>query len=239
MAEKPNVDGQQPEGDGVLPNSQSSEGQGQAVEGNDVLLSKIGEMIDDRLKPIKGEIGGIYSRQDKDRNQFRQFMDEYNKQKGKGLSDGDAFSAAETALSEQESAAKKDKMIEEIYQKFVVGSSPQPAGNGASGAVDAHKAFLEAGIEPTKAAILANKAYNNDAEVNAAIVDYFKAQRQAPTPNAAQMAADKGNPAPSGDYSNMSADELGARLTTLIATDFRGSIAERAAIAKELERRGN
>jgi len=188
MTDNTNVD---PAGAGGVANPPASP---EPVDGNAELLSKLVEAIDERLKPIKGEIGGLYSRQDKDRNAFREFMDEYNKQKGKGLSDNDAYTAAEGALGEREKAAKKDKMLEEIYQKFVGPSSTPSPGTGQGGAVDAAKVVADYGLDPKdpNLAIVVNGHYPNQEAAELAVARYIKAQRQAPNPTQAQA------PAPTG-----------------------------------------
>ena len=186
MTDETNVD---PAGAGGVANPPASSG---AVDGNAELLSKLVEAIDERLKPIKGEIGGLYSRQDKDRNAFREFMDEYNKQKGKGLNDNEAYNAAESALTEREKQAKKDQMIEEIYQKFVGSSSPPTPGTGAGGAVDAAKVFEEYKLDlkdPQVALALGNR-YESVEQAELAAARLIKAKQTAPSPNAAQQPAD-------------------------------------------------
>jgi hypothetical protein len=95
------------------------------------------------VKTLKGEIGGIYSRQDKDRNAFREFMDEYQKQKANNLSDTEAFTATENAIKQRAEAMEEKELLRKIADKVLGSPSTQAAGNGASGASVEAAAELE------------------------------------------------------------------------------------------------
>ena len=229
MTDVSNVD---PAGAGGVANPPASSG---AVDGNAELLSKlVKEAIAAELKPIKGDISGLYSRQDKDRNAFREFMDEYNKQKGKGLSDAEAFSATESALGEREQTAKKDKMIEEIYQKFVGPSSTPTPGTGASGAVDAAKVVAEYGLDlkDPQVALLLNNRYESVEQAELAVARHIKAQRSAPSPNQAQAPAPIGG-AQSGSLSNVEIEAKATELKMLYKNPTKHA-AQIARLEKEL-----
>lgn len=108
---------------------------GGAVAVDAETLSKLVKAaIADELKPIKGEISGIYSRQDKDRNAFREFMDEVKKQEASGLSPDQAFTAAQNEINSRAETLAEKQMLKDIHSKLFGSSSAQAAGNGESGA---------------------------------------------------------------------------------------------------------
>ena len=109
-----------------------------AVDAN-TLSKLVKAAIADELKPIKGEISGMYSRQDKDRNAFREFMDEVKKQQANGLSEDQAFTAAQGEITSRAEAAAEKVMLKEIHAKLFGSSSDQAAGTGV----------IEADVEAT------------------------------------------------------------------------------------------
>lgn len=98
------------------------------------LSELVKQAIAEELKPVKGEISGLYSRQDKDRNQFREFMDEFQKQKANNLSDAEAFTATENALKQKSEVQEDKELLRKIAEKVLGSSSPESAGTGAGGA---------------------------------------------------------------------------------------------------------
>lgn len=133
-----NVESGQPNGaEGITNPNVSKEGGSPVAVDADALSRLVKDAIAAELKPIKGEISGIYSRQDKDRNALREFMDEVKKQQANGLSENDAIDAAQNALNERAETVAEKKMIREIHAKLFGSSSTQPAGNGPSGAEQA------------------------------------------------------------------------------------------------------
>lgn len=148
MTEKLNVDehGAQAANPGVS---------GKSVENETLQLSELVKEI----KSIKSEISGIYSRQDKDRNQFREFMDDFQRFKAGGMTDEAAYRAAESG----QNAKVLEKRLEELEKKFT-----SPTGNGT---VDAVKVIQSAGLdmEDPRVKVLAGRSYANDMELYAAI----------------------------------------------------------------------
>lgn len=115
------------------PSASPSAGGTVAVDA-ETLSKLVRGVIAEELKPIKGEIGGLYSRQDKDRNAVRELMDEVKKQEAAGLSSEDAITAAQNTLKNREEAIAEKQMLKDIHSKLFGSSSPESAGNGASGA---------------------------------------------------------------------------------------------------------
>lgn len=120
-------------------------------------LSKlVKQVIAEELKPVKGEISGLYSRQDKDRNALREFMDEVKRQEAAGLSSEEAITAAQNTIKNREEAIAEKQMLKEIHSKLFGSSSPESAGTGESG-TDV-KAVAELGkykIDPNSAEAVA------------------------------------------------------------------------------------
>jgi hypothetical protein len=111
------------------------------VEDAETLSRLVKQVIADELKPIKGDISGLYSRQDKDRKVFGEFLDEFKKQKATGLSDQDAEDAAQLVLTEREKAVRRDKVIDQLAERFLNESPEQIAGNNQNRAVKSAEVF--------------------------------------------------------------------------------------------------
>jgi len=121
------------------------------VEGNAVEMSKlVKQVVDEALKPIKGDISGLYSRQDKDRNELGEFMAEFKKQKGKGLDDEAAEIAAQNVFKEREEREQERAWREAVSRKLGLVSNAD-AGNEGNGANETAKVFDEYGISPNDA----------------------------------------------------------------------------------------
>lgn len=199
MPDDLNVDTPRAEGAVEKPTSPASEAAGKSVAGNAADLSElVRTAVEEVLKPIKGEISGLYSRQDKDRNQFREFMDEFRKQKKKGLDDGEAEIAANEVLSAK--AAEQKARDDEIAWRKAVSeklnlSSPQPVGNGQPGAVDVAKVISDVGLDSSDsdAIALAARQYPNEEARELALRRYAMSKK---TPTPADQSAPPGNPAP-------------------------------------------
>jgi hypothetical protein len=161
MTEEANVEERVTEGAGGETNPPVSEEASKSVAVDADALSKLVRgVVEESLKPIKGEISGIYSRQDKDRNSFREFMEEVKKQEASGLSENDAIDAAESALSARAESAAEKKMLKEIHSKLFGDSPVSPAGNGENGAGQIAQVISELpldGNSPDVMAILAEE----------------------------------------------------------------------------------
>ena len=188
---------------------------GESVDGNAGQLSDlVKEAISEALKPIKGEISGLYSRQDRDRNQFREFMDEFKKFKANGLSDSEAEAAAQNALGEKEQTERRNQVLDKLAERFLNTPSPQSPGKGVSGAVDAAKVISEHGLNMSDplVAILANGKYDSEDAVKIAIADYIRATKAAPSPTPAQAPAAAGG---TTTPQNLTADQVEAKSAEL------------------------
>jgi len=116
--------------DSNVDNQNSGAGEGQApvssqaggsISDADALVKLLESKISEQLKPVLAEVRGVQGRQDKDRTAFREFMDEFKKFKGKGLSDNDAEVAANASLQEKAEAQADKELLRKIAEK-VLGS---------------------------------------------------------------------------------------------------------------------
>jgi hypothetical protein len=129
MTTNPNVDNLDENGAGGSPSHSVSSGEGGSIKDSDQLSKLLKAEIAEALKPVLSEVRGVQGRQDKDRTAFREFMDEFKKQKAKGLSDDAAEVAAETSIKERTEALSDKQLLRQIAEK-VLGTSP--AGNGVT-----------------------------------------------------------------------------------------------------------
>jgi len=123
-----NVGSQNSDGAGENTNSSVSQENKQPVADAASLAKLVNDAVENAIKPIKGEIGGLYSRQDKDRNQIRELMDEVKRQQAKGLSENEALDAAQAVFNQREQAEEDRRMLREVHNRLFATSS---AGNGA------------------------------------------------------------------------------------------------------------
>ena len=164
------------------------------------LVKALETILDKRLKPIEGNISGIYSRQDKDRNAFDKFLDEYNKQKAKSpdLSEAELRANTKLALDASEEEGKQKKMVEELYRKFV---EPDPSsasgGNGNTGGSDVGSLVSELGLDANDPRVVALRASNLGP--TKLMIELTRLSLSKPPQNAAQQPAKQGATAPS-DY---------------------------------------
>ncbi len=155
MPETPNVDPQAGSGAGGTTTPPASTQAGAPVAGQAAELSKlVRDVLAEELKPIKGEISGLYSRQDKDRNAFSEFMAEFKKQKAKGLSDEDAESAAQGNLAEREKQTRRDQVFDKLAEMYLGPSSPTAAGTGATGTAETARVIEKAGLDANSAEVI-------------------------------------------------------------------------------------
>ena len=182
----PNVDSLVPEGGSDAPTPQPSTEPTKPVAGDAAqlpgLVEAVRKVVAEELKPVKGEISGIYSRQDKDRNAFREFMDEYKKQKASGKSDADAEVAAQNALTERAEAVAEKQMLKDIHAKLF-GSSP--AGNGADEVAQIISQYHLDEKDPSVAKLYTLKGAELKAE--AADMAFRRATKQPPSPEGAPV----------------------------------------------------
>lgn len=89
------------------------------------LVKLLESKLDEKLKPVLAEVRGVQGRQDKDRSAFREFMDEFKKQKARGLSDNEAEDAAHVSIQQKTEAQSDKELLRKIAEK-VLG----PSGSG-------------------------------------------------------------------------------------------------------------
>jgi len=164
MTTNQNVDNFQNEDADGTNQSVPSGGNG-PINGADAMAQLLDAKLAEALKPVLAEVRGVQGRQDKDRKGFQEFLDEYRKQKAKGLSDSDARTAAETSLDER-AAAKSDKeLLRKIAEKVL---GPSFAGNEPS----AHASIVEQynldANDPEVIASVLTQTDPKDAEIAAA-----------------------------------------------------------------------
>jgi len=132
MADKTNVD---TEGAGESVNPPVSD---EAVA---VTAAQVSEIVEKALKPIQGDIGGLYSRQDKDRDTYGDLLDEFKRQKEAGLDDNAAEAKAQATIADRVRQQKTDKVLEKLSLQLSTSPSAQSADNGTSGAIEAADAI--------------------------------------------------------------------------------------------------
>ena len=105
---------------------------GGSISDAEALVKLLESKLDEKLKPVLAEVRGVQGRQDKDRNAFREFMDEFKKQKAKGLDDNEAEVAANQSLQQKAEAQSDKELLRKIAEK-VLG----PSGSGTPASANA------------------------------------------------------------------------------------------------------
>lgn len=206
-----------------------------SVADAETLSKLVRSAVDEALKPIKGDISGLYSRQDKDRNAFSEFMAEFKKQKAKGLDDDAAESAANSVLDKQKKEQKRDELLELVAKKLGLDSS-QPVGNGNGGAVDVAKVASEYGLkadDPEFVAAFSNRKYDNDKDARLDLVTFAYKQATKPQPSDADAASPPSG-APKKAMTQSEIDTKAATLTALYKSPTKNA-KQIAILEKELE----
>jgi len=164
MTTNQNVDNfQNEDADGTnqsVPNS----GNG-SINGADAMAQLLDAKLAEALKPVLAEVRGVQGRQDKDRKGFQEFLDEYRKQKAKGLSDSEAETAAQSSLDERKATQTDKELLRKIAEKVL---GPSFAGNEPS----AHASIVEQynldANDPEVIASVLTQTDPKDAEIAAA-----------------------------------------------------------------------
>lgn len=185
------------------------------VDDAETLSKLVRSVVEDAIKPIKAEIGGIYSRQDKDRNQFSEFMAEFKKHKRDGLNDEEAERAANVSLEEKTKEARKDALIEAMARKLGL-DSPPPVGNGKGEAVDVAKVLSETGLDQTDPEVIATfagKSFTDPRDAKLIAMELRLRKVTKPEPSEADKATTSGMPG----GTKMSQDQINQKIATLNA----------------------
>lgn len=184
MTTNPNVDNLDQNGADGSPSQSVSSEQSGSIKDSDQLSKLLKAEIAEALKPVLSEVRGVQGRQDKDRTAFREFMDEFKKQKAKGLSDDQAEVAAESSIKERTEAQSDKVLLRQIAEK-VLGTSP--AGNGVAvtaNVVDVLKQFPD--LDANDPDVIANVLSQNDADkAELAASRLIRKRASQPSPSAA------------------------------------------------------
>lgn len=166
------------------------------VAGEDERLAKIVRgVLAEELKPIKGDIGGLYSRQDKQQNAFSDFLKEFNKAKASGLSDQDAQTQAESTLQDREKQLKREKALDLVLEKFGNDLPATAAGTSQSVTDEASQVFAKYKVDmndPGAVDFLSLKG----AELKAAVADYAFTKQNQPALDSSAATSLGSSPAP-------------------------------------------
>lgn len=228
MTPQPNVEDVDAGGTPTPPAAQAS------VADAETLSKLVRSAVDDALKPIKGDISGLYSRQDKDRNAFSDFMAEFKKQKATGLDDDAAETAANSAIEKRTKEQKRDALLEAVAKKLGL-DSPDPVGNGQGKAVDVAKVISEYGLkndDPDVIAAFTNRQFADEKDARLAVLDLAYKKATKPQPSDADGASPPSAQVPKMDVSKV--DEKAARLNLLYKAPTKNA-KEIEQLEKELE----
>lgn len=181
-----NVDNSTLEGEGGSPSSPLSQPESGSINDAEKRLSQLlDEKLSKALKPVFDEVRGVQGRQDKDRTAFREFLDEFKKQKASGLSDVDAESAAVSSIAERTEKDKDKQLLRQIAEK-VLGSSPD--GNGAKAHADIVKSYGFDSTDPDVVREVLSQTDPKDAEIAALRLTIKRQNITPPSPSAASTA---------------------------------------------------
>lgn len=221
----------EPTGAGGTSNLPVSSG---TVTDADALTKLVRGVIADELKPIKGDIGGLYSRQDKQQNAFSEFMAEFKKQKGKGLDDNAAEVAAHTVLNERAEKEQERAWRQSVSEKLNL-VAPANTDNGSRSVVDAAKVFSNMGLpaDNPEVAAMRVKSYKSDDEAMLDAARFIARQNAKPVPSNADLPTPQSSPAPSSPDAKVIEGKM-AQLNKMYKTPSKYA-KELPALEKELE----
>lgn len=157
-----------------VPNSQSG-----SINGADQMAKLLDAKLTEALKPVLAEVRGVQGRQDKDRTALKEFMDEYHKQKAKGLTDDAAADAAESSINERKAAQTDKELLRKIAEKVL---GPSFAGNEPPVHADIVSSYGLDANDPEVVANVLSLKDPKDAEIAAARL--MKRRQTQPSPSA-------------------------------------------------------
>jgi hypothetical protein len=189
MTKDRTVEGQNSNGEDGSPNqSLSSENGGSILD-----AEKLSQLLEAKLKPVLDEVRGVQGRQDKDRTAFREFLDEYNVHKAKGLSDDKAEIAATNSIKERSEAQSEKLLLRQIAEKL--GLSSAGSGVTAKASIDVSQYGLDANDPEVVSAVL-SQTDSKDAELAALKLAFKRQGTGQPSPSgAASLEAKPARPA--------------------------------------------
>ena len=192
MTTNPNVDNLDQNGADGSPSQSVSSEQGGSIKDSDQLSKLLKAEIAEALKPVLSEVRGVQGRQDKDRTAFREFMDEFKKQKAKGLSDDQAEVAAESSIKERTEAQSDKALLRQIAEK-VLGASP--AGNGVTASANVVEVLNQFNLDANDPDVIANVLSQSDPD-KAELAASRLARKRANPPSASAASPVAGTPPP-------------------------------------------
>ncbi len=170
---------------------------GGSISNANELVKLLESKISEQLKPLAAEVRGVQGRQDKDRTAFREFMDEFKKFKGKGLSDNEAEAAATNSLQEKADAQSDKELLRKIAEKVLGSPADGNRANPSANVIEVLRSFpeLDANDPDVVTKVL---SLTDEKEAELAALRMLRSRSQsAPSPSAAGMAVN--TPPPPAD----------------------------------------
>lgn len=187
-----NVDNSDSTGDAGKPSQTLSQnGSGSINDAESKLAQLLDAKLEQALKPVFAEIRGVQGKEDRNSKAFKEFLDEYKKQKATGLSDTEAESAAVSSIAERTEVQKDKDLLRQIAEK-VLGSSPD--GNGTKAHADIVKSYGFEATDPDVIRDVLSQTDPKDAEIAALRLTIKRQNVTPPSPSAASTATSKPTP---------------------------------------------
>lgn len=178
-----NVDNSDSTGDAGKPSQTLSQnGSGSINDAESKLAQLLDAKLEQALKPVFAEIRGVQGKEDRNSKAFKEFLDEYKKQKATGLSDTEAESAAVSSIAERTEVQKDKDLLRQIAEK-VLGSSPD--GNGTKAHADIVKSYGFEATDPDVIRDVLSQTDPKDAEIAALRLTIKRQNVTPPSPSAA------------------------------------------------------
>lgn len=150
-----------------------------------------------KLDTLEREFRGLQSRQDKDRNSHRDFLDEFNRFKSSGMNEADAVDAANKSLGDKEATERRNQLIDKLLAKEANSSSQAGVGSTPNVSESYSKVLTELELSPTDPSVI-DLIRKGHTDLNFAVEAGKLARKRAsaPIPTQAQGLASTGSPVP-------------------------------------------
>jgi hypothetical protein len=190
-----NVEGSNQNGDDGKPTQSLSNGGTDSINGaSSEMAQLLKSQIAEALKPVLAEVRGVQGKQDKAQKGFQEFLDEYERQKAKGLSNSEAGIAAETSIKERTEAQTDKELLRKIAETVL---GPSFAGNEPPAHADIVSSYGLDANDPEVIQAVLSQTDSKDAELAAARL-LRKRQTQPSTSPTAASTIIATPPAPAG-----------------------------------------
>ena len=148
-----------------------------------------------KLDTLEREFRGLQSRQDKDRNSHRDFLDEFNRFKSSGMNEADAVDAANKSLGDKEATERRNQLIDKLLAKEANSSSQAGVGSTPNVSESYSKVLTELELSPTDPSVI-DLIRKGHTDLNFAVEAGKLARKRAsaPIPTQAQGLAYTGSP---------------------------------------------